>query len=86
MDKEALTQAVDSALNYDYTFFDDAMSRLFNQELLNTLDAQIHLIKNAIYNYDDMVFNKEDYSITDPNKDELIPKLGDKVSSKEEEL
>ena len=85
MDKEALTKAVDSALEYNYEFFDDAMSHLFNQELLSKLDAQIGLIKNAIYNYDDMTFNKEDYDITDPNKDEFRPKLGDKLSDKEEE-
>ena len=86
MDKEALTKAVDSALEYNYEFFDDAMSHLLNQELLSKLDTQLHLVKNAIYNYDDMVFNKEDYDITDPNKDELRPKLGDKVPPKEEEL
>ena len=86
MDKKALTKAIDSALEYNYEFFEDAMSHLFNQNLLSLLDAQIHQIKNAIYNYGDMVFNKEDYDITDPNKDEFRPKLGDKVPPKEEEI
>ncbi len=72
MDKEALTQAVDSALNYDYTFFDDAISRLVNQELLSKLDTQIHLVHSGIYNYDDLVLRKDDPFITDPYKDKLL--------------
>jgi len=83
VDKSLITQVVNSALQNDYSFFDNNFNKLINQELLKRVSADLSSVKDAIFDFDDMITMRDDYLENNPNRDDLVPLLGDKEDRRE---